>query len=289
MIRNIHGYLLLFILLTGCKGLTPAQQTSTANNQADKNNVRREAKSEKESASEIEFMTLDDIRKLDLRGAFGRYRAEGLVWVQKQPLAVNSDYDFSVALEIEDIGPAIAARNRIDANTRTVEKIGPMPELALEREFAASSRNDATMKRQYKKIRVAIYGLLFGRESARLQTVVEFHDASNNFIFRVVYISEGRPLEGEKSWLNDNAQPLATTMRKSARILGSEYIGLLERGALLTDSPSNSTAEGGLERKCPVGNKEKVEGLVVARRGDIEIVRSPIFPGNLFLCPHSEP
>jgi hypothetical protein len=164
-----------------------------------------------------------------------------------------------------------------------------MPELSLEKEFRDGLRESLSGNKQPSDDIVALYGLLFGENRARLHVVAEFRSVSGDpdgkkVARRFIHVSEERPLEGKDSWLESDARQLSISMKNGARMLGSDYAWLQESGGALSNAVQNGTGEPSPTRKCQVGDNEIVEGVVVAKRGDIELVRPSVSPVTLMYC-----
>ena len=62
------------------------------------------------SARQVRYGTVEDIQRsvTPQASTLPAYDLTGGVWVPGQPLFINQDFDFSMAMSLPDIGPAIA-------------------------------------------------------------------------------------------------------------------------------------------------------------------------------------
>ena len=128
------------------------------------------------------------------------YELTGCIWVKGQPLLINQDFDFSMAMGLPDIGAAVAAGTRKKGNEEVVKLLQDMPPLALEDRFNEAIKS-SLMNPQEKEIK--LYGILFGQPDAHLRTILELYDHQENpgrDPLRFIYISDWRPVKGDPSW-----------------------------------------------------------------------------------------
>jgi hypothetical protein len=116
---------------------------------------------------------LSELAQLDLRERVGPYPAQNAAWVAGQPLAVNHDFDFAVALGVEDVGAGIAVAQRRNKNAALAERLAKLEAIdlpALLQRLCAQGR-PACAKLAGKRVR--IYGFLYGERAARLRVLLE--------------------------------------------------------------------------------------------------------------------
>jgi len=63
------------------------------------------------SSLKVRYSTVEEIQKevTPQASTLPAYDLTGGVWVPGQPLFINQDFDFSMAMSLPDIGPAISA------------------------------------------------------------------------------------------------------------------------------------------------------------------------------------
>jgi hypothetical protein len=192
---------------------------------------------------------LSELTELDLGARVGPYPAQSAAWIRGQPVAVNHDFDFGIALAMEDgMGAGIAAAKRISKNAAFAEQLAKLepidPHTLLQR--LCSDVPSACTK--LAGARARIFGLLYGERAARLRVVLERVDATAS---DPIYVSISDALT-----LDDLARP---------GVLAGAFSRELGRILALIEAPSQATgAEGG---RCAAGDSTTIAGHVIARDG----------------------
>jgi len=170
--------------------------------------------------------------------------SQDAVWVPGQPLAVNRDFDFALAMSMDAIGPGLAARKRQDANVALAKRLAELPPLepnALLRSLCPAPPRTACTALTGKQVR--IYRLLFGERSARLQLMLEV-ESSQDDASRYGAVTEAFPIEALH-------EPEALSKR------------FLEAAAQTAVALSSAAATGGATGACKAGDGATFEGRVV--------------------------
>jgi len=189
---------------------------------------------------------LSELGQLELRERVGRYPAQSAAWVAGQPLAVNHDFDFAVALGVEDIGAGIAVAQRRNKNAALAERLAKLEAIelpALLQRLCAQGRA-ACAKLAGKRVR--IYGFLYGERAARLQVLLEL---AGGEAAPAIYSSISEPGTAVTF-----AQPGAL-----AGAFAAELEQVLELSAQPQHAPSPEIG------RCAAGDSTHVEGHVASR------------------------
>jgi hypothetical protein len=136
------------------------------------------------------------------------YDLTGGVWLPNRFVLVNSDFDFSLAMADIDVGPGLAAGQRLERNQDTASKLRSLPPLALQRAWTSALQRASTLSaadREWLGHRndAVLYGVLFGAPSAQLRVVLELAGE------RWVWVSAAAPLEGVGSWTAEHGRRVA--------------------------------------------------------------------------------
>ncbi|HEX7479172.1 MAG TPA: hypothetical protein VF331_15305 [Polyangiales bacterium] len=209
------------------------------------------------------------MQALALQTAFGSYRGEGAVWVAGQRLAVNRDYDFGIALGVPDLGPAVAAGARLDANRALAAQLATagwntMFDARL-RTVVAQSGTCAGSEASG----VYVYALLFGTDHARLQVMLEIRRPGRSTLY-LALVSAEHPLAGSDSWTTNDAALLSAEVAAGAS-------SLLGRCAELVEIADSAAPLAASQQRCSVGGRETLTGcLARARDGKpVLVIKEP--------------
>jgi hypothetical protein len=112
------------------------------------------------------------LHELNLERRFGPYLARDAVWVAQQPVLVNRDFDFAIAMAPEGFGAGLAASRRQKGNAALANALAQrsridsaqLTELLTDAEAACEAWNPAGRR---------IYGMVYGQQRARLRVVIE--------------------------------------------------------------------------------------------------------------------
>jgi hypothetical protein len=197
----------------------------------------------------------------------GAYQARDAQWLRRYPLLVGRDYDFTMALGLDDgVGAALAALHRRQHNQAAAQQLEGLSAVShdqlldvIGRRCGWANTNRAPPRRLCPELARArgawAYGVLFGADTARLRVVLELLLADGD---RRQYVSVGRPRRliefGTGTELRDDF------------IAGAENVGQLLGFA-------HGDPSGGGRARCEVGGKESAPGLVLARRGASTVLR----------------
>jgi hypothetical protein len=190
-------------------------------------------------------VALSDLVALDLGNRVGPYQARSAVWIPGQPVAVNHEFDFGIALGIES-GAGIAAAKRQSKNEALAErlaKLDPLDPQALLQRLCPHSRSGCA---KLVGARVRVYGLLFGERAARLRVLFE--------------LADGQPSHPIDASLSD-AIPVERFAEPG--VLAGAFEAELGRVLRLMEDPAAApSAERG---RCNAGDNATVEGHVIVR------------------------
>jgi hypothetical protein len=209
------------------------------------------------------------VQALELQTAFGSYRGQGAVWVAGQRLAVNREYDFGIALGVPDLGPAVAAGARLDANRALAAQLATA---GWNTTLDARLRNVAAQPGMCAGTggsELYVYALLFGTDHARLQMMLEIRRSGRSTLY-LAQVSAEHPLAGSDSWTTSDAALLPAEVAAGAS-------ALLGRCAELVELADSSAPLAASQQRCSVGGKEILAGhLARTRDGQpVLIVKDP--------------
>lgn len=234
---------------------------------------------------QVHFSTVEDIQRsvTPKASTLPAYDLTGGVWVQGQPLFINQDFDFSMAIALLDIGPAIAAGNRIKGNKEAAKLFEGMPKLGLQRYFDAALKAAASRDRNKllkNKDSVKLYGILFGQPKAHLRVILEIdgnRDEKSDKPLRFIYVTDWLPLKGENSWSSNNGQKLRASFQATMPVL----IEMLMTYDEYKESPEiQYSVIGG---KVP----QRGSGWVLARGNGRILIKSKDIPNTILSYPES--
>ena len=201
------------------------------------------------------LMPVEQLRALDLGTRLGTYQARDAEWVGGQPVVVNRDYDFQLAMSMHyRVGPALAASRRQEANRELAQQVEKMRPIVPAELFAELERRCEGRCPELHAETARLYAVLYGTETARLRVVLETDD----------------PRRGSLQLVSVGS-PHAATEFASEGLLRSELDrGLGRLHALLSEVPSTPTELGDEATlgRCRVGGTESVDGQVIGRSGD---------------------
>lgn len=221
------------------------------------------------------------------RSNLATYQLTGATWVDGMPLLVNRDFDFAMAMSLPDIGPAIAAGQRLENNKKVAALFDGTPI-----DFAAEFEADldkcgpecAGASALLAGKTPVLFGLLYGHEDTRLQVILEVHepdlldrqDGEKLEPLRFIIVSNPKPLTGEGSWTATDGAAVASEVRQSvARLLAvaNSYQALV--GAA-------TVADAREALSCPIGDREKT--AVEALAGQKDVRKAKGIPRTYLVC-----
>lgn len=138
------------------------------------------------------LLPLADLPQLDLEPRLGSYLAQDAVWVPGQPLVVNRDFDFMLAMSLEGgIGAGLAAKKRQDENRALAEQLAALPTIDTGGVFDALCGAAPTACAERADQTVRIYGLLYGAVDAKLVVLLETEGSPTPATRYAVVANEG--------------------------------------------------------------------------------------------------
>jgi hypothetical protein len=216
------------------------------------------------------------------------YHLTGASWAGAHPVLVNRDFDFSLAMGMDGIGPAVAAGNRKKANDEVAALLATMPALETREMLAAAIRAHAGEEGSFwsSRMEVALFGLLYGGtrsgSNTRLQTVLEvFRADPATAPLRFIVVSDARPLDGDTGWVAANG----TALREELRAATGELVGMADRWHPIAGA---STPGEGEVVECPVGDGEKLPLIALERLPARAIGTTERIPHTVIACPVPE-
>jgi hypothetical protein len=210
------------------------------------------------------FQPLEKVREaaVSAGSTYDPYLVTNGEWLANQPIMVNRDYDFLMSQAIEDAGPGLAANKRMTGNQDIAGKLTSIPTVAWKAIFEKHVQECGKGCNNLDGATVRLYGLLYGDEKARLQSILEIEQtdetSSKNAksVYRFIGVSEERPLEGDASWLGNNGQLILDSMKSSLSKLVSltrQYLQLIATNQV----PSTTMGE------CPIGGTYRATGSII--------------------------
>jgi hypothetical protein len=151
------------------------------------------------------------------------YLLTGGEWLDGQPLFVNRDFDFGMAMTLPDIGPAIAAGTRLKGNRDTAAALADMPALDLSSRLARSLAERQRDDRIPEKIagfggEIRLYGVLYGHPQASVWSLLEVSKQTESMsVERVMIVSAKQDLAAY--WLADRGAAIQTWLTGSVEPL----------------------------------------------------------------------
>jgi hypothetical protein len=213
------------------------------------------------------------------------YHLTGASWAGDHPILVNRDYDFSIAMSMDQIGPAIAAGNRKKANDELAAVLATMPALETQEALAATIRAHAGNEGGFwtSEMEVALFGLLYGGtrsgSSVRLQTILEVYGTDQpDTPLRFLVVSDARPLDGDAGWTATNG----AVLREELRAAAGELVRLADRWHSIAGA---SPPGDGEVVQCPVGDGEKLPLIVLERLPARVTGTTERIPHTVIACP----
>src|SRR3569832_2318751 len=235
------------------------------------------------TANTHRFSTLDEIHETVQvnRSTLPAYDLTGGVWVKGQPILINHEFDFSMAMSLPDIGPAIAAGNRKKVNEETAKLFENLPALSLEALFQKSLDRSGLKVPRDKEVR--LYGILLGQPDAHLRVILEMQEnkvktKAEEDLKRFVYVTEWIPLKGDDSWSASGGQ-------KIIEVFGKAIPSLIEmwQSNLSRDEQSREVDYIITKGKVP----QKGSGWVLAKNNKRILIRSGILRDSILSYPAS--
>jgi hypothetical protein len=192
---------------------------------------------------------IGQIAVLDLAQGVTAYQSRDAAWVPGQPLAVNADYDFAMALAIEGAGPGLAVAKRRQSSQALAQRFGalaPLDRDALLRVLCDAPPHTACARFAGRPL--LIYGFVFGDREARLQVFVEA-GAAREGEYPAVSVTDARAVE---AFLEPGA------LQRAFEDELVSIAAILERASATTDASGT----------CKVGGRSSLQGRVIAETTD---------------------
>jgi hypothetical protein len=175
------------------------------------------------------------------------YQSRDSVWVPGQPIVVNRDFDFGVALGAGDIGPGIAAAQRRQGNLALAQRLSSLEPIDAAARVRALCSQPHALCTRFAGAHVRVYGLLFGDREARLRIIFEPADG-NADVAAYSALTDARAVSAFAE-----PQTLLAMFDKGLAAVAD----LLDAG----DAPAPaSTATG----QCKIGDRAQMRGQVIA-------------------------
>jgi hypothetical protein len=202
---------------------------------------------------------------LDLAARTGSYEARDAVWITAQPIVVNRDFDFEIALQIADVGPAIAAGNRRQGNLALARALAVVERVDAQALLSQLCAERAPGCPKLANAQVRVFALLFGEHAARLRVVLE------------IIAAEALPLYSAVS----RSLPAHDFVRPG--MLRTEFASGLASIVQLFET--SVAAPSSVRGQCLAGDSSKVTGRIVTRddQGIVLAVSDP--RSTLLRCP----
>lgn len=255
---------LVVLALTGCVHAAPVPREAAEPRPEPASSTQ--APSSATPSTGPTLLPLTELPSLDLEARFGGYIARDAAWSAGQPLAINRDFDFGVAMSMQDIGPGLAAKRRRDGNEELANQLAGLapldPGALLQMLCDAPPR---TTCQQLAAQSVRLYGLLWGDKDARLLVVLEVVEPAPRFSVHAT-ISDARPLA---AFLEPNA-------------LGSAFHDGLAALATVIDKTAPPTATTGA---CELSPGAKLAGRVIANEAAFTLLTLDTPSAPRVLCP----
>jgi len=209
------------------------------------------------------------------------YDLTGAVWVEGQPLLVNKDFNFGMAMSLEGVGTAIAVGMRKNKNEELAEKLSTIPPLALNEKLQLTLGD---IKNIHDKYQITVFAMLYGQPLANLQTFVELQPLSSlvekNTFQRFVSVSDWVELEGEQGWLANDGILISKNIDQSLQ----DITQMME---LYLDN-KNINFENHEEIKYKITGGESIKrgaGIIVSKNNDRVWVRDERLLNTLLSYP----
>lgn len=259
--RHVYAALAMILLACACPRPVPISARATPAASAP-------APTSAEPSLRPTLLPIAELPRLDLAARLGAYLSQGAAWVPGQPLAVNRDYDFMLAMSIDSgVGAGLAAKKRQDENRAFAQRLTALSQIdsnALLDALCRAAPQHGCAARAGQGVR--IYGLLFGDTDARLLVVLETRSTADEPTLHAVLANRG----DSAAWHEPG-----TLQRSFARAL-YDLAADLEPGPPPTDATTACQLTGGA----------KLAGQIVATHADRTVLL--ISPHTLRLsCPTS--
>lgn len=201
------------------------------------------------------LLPIADLPQLDLAARVGPYLSQDAAWVPGQPLAVNRDFDFMLAMSLEGgLGAGLAAKKRQDENRALAQQLAVLPPIdssALLDALCSAAPQHGCADRAGQSIR--IYGLLFGDKEAGLLVVLETQTTGEPPTLHAVLAN------ATSAWHEPG-----TLQRSFARAMLD-----LARDLQPASPPTDTTAD------CQLTAGAKLTGQVLATHADRTVLQIP--------------
>ncbi len=231
------------------------------------------------------FQPLDQLRgsvtKKD--SSYDHYLLTSGEWLANQPIMVNRDYDFAIAQAIEGSGPGIAANKRTTGNKDVAGKLTSIATVEWKATFDKQVQECGGSCKNLNGSTVRFYGLLYGDDKARLQSILEIEKANESrskatkSVYRFVEVSEERSLEGDSSWLSNHGQLILDRMKSSI----SKLVDLSKQYLRLVAADKAPNAKVG---ECPIGGTYHAKGGVIKEDERQTVILVENMPRTILSC-----
>jgi hypothetical protein len=192
---------------------------------------------------------VSELASLDLGRRLDAYHVRDARWVHGWPLLVNREYDFSIAFGLPNVGPALAAAKRRDANTALASRLASLhpiePRKLLHHLRGACGASCVAVPHG----RSTLYGVLFGVRSARLRLVLE-SGSTRAPLYQAV--TSARPLD----------------VLASERSVEEQFLAAVDALAALIKASTLPVSSNALAT-CNVGDRARVRGHLASVDGQV--------------------
>jgi hypothetical protein len=195
-------------------------------------------------------------------------------WVPDQPILVNKDFNFGMAMSIEGVGVAIAAGMRINKNKELAASLSALPPLNLNQRWQSVAID---VQLPWRDKRVVIYAMLYGQPQAQLRTIVEFHNGENP-PERFMDVSDWLPVDGEASWAAMQGARLFAQIDES---LAAIAVMVVNDSTAVVEEQDYTISGGEAAQRGRGYIKDQREGRVVLQSTNIPNTTIR-FPAHLF-------
>lgn len=239
------------------------------------------------------FSTVDELPSIanSKTSTLPAYDLTGGLWLEGQPLYINKEFNFGMAMSIEGAGVAIAVGMRTSKNKALAEQLSSLAPLQLnERLHALLSNKRADVGAGH----IAVYGILYGQPQAHLRTVLELYpsdalandnniDASETVAQKVeperfVFYSAWMPATGDASWTANDGELLW-------RAFDESLPALVELIAAFQASPDEE--RNAIKRYSISGGEavQRGEGFLLREEGGRSVIQSTSVPKTILSVP----
>lgn len=188
--------------------------------------------------------SVHELSALQLDAVVEPYQNRDSAWVPGQPILVNRDFDFGMAMQGGDIGPGIAAAQRRQANLAIAKQLGSLAPIDVAASLRALCNQPHALCTKFGGARVRVYGLLFGDREARLRVIFEPTDGDAGTVSYSA-VTDPRPVSAFAE-----SQTLAAMFDK----------GLAAIADLLDAGDAAASATSG---QCGIGDRAQMRGQII--------------------------